>query len=100
MDARTAADYLQLTRGALLGLLSREKVEAIDVGAKLRRWRKRDLDEMIAQLPAYGSGRPAGASGPGEGGMDRALAAVERRAAAPRPTNGNRHEVRQSRPAS
>ncbi|WP_041373473.1 hypothetical protein [Phenylobacterium zucineum] len=101
MDLDTAADYLQLRRGALLRVLARENVQAVDVGARLLRWRRRDLDDLVAHLPAYGSGRQAATSRPGEEGMDRVLAAVERRALARRgKTNRIRHEVRESRPAS
>ena len=78
MDLRTASDYLNLARGSLLGLLSREQVHPVDVGAKLRRWRRRDLDNLIERLPAYGAGRPA--APPAAPGTDVALAAVERRA--------------------
>lgn len=89
MDLRTASDYLNLGRGSLLGLLSREQVHPVDVGAKLRRWRKRDLDNLIERLPAYGSGRTA--ADPGVPGLDLALAAVERRALSRHSLGGRRH---------
>lgn len=85
MDLGTAGDYLALKPASLLRLLGRENIQAVDVGAKLRRWRRRDLDDLIARLPPRGlRGSTAASDDKQDGNLDRALAAVERRAQRPR----------------
>lgn len=76
MDDRTAAAYLRLGRGSLRSLLAREGVSPVPLGLRLRRWRRTDLDALLARLPQAADARdPAGL----------ALAAIERRLArAPR----------------
>lgn len=97
MDLRTAGEYLALRPSTVVRFLERQAVPAVDLGVRLRRWRKRDLDVLIARLPPYGAGDHAPSQEEG-GGMDQAIEAVERRA---RRRRGNDcHEVRQSRPAS
>jgi hypothetical protein len=76
MDLETASQYLSLAPGSLVAFLRRNGVESVDLGARLRRWRREDLDALISRAPAVGSARPArvyAAIG------EEALAAVERR---------------------
>lgn len=81
MDLQTAGEYLQLKPSTLASLLGRECVHAVDVGARLRRWRRRDLDTLIERLPAAGfRGSPGLSNDKEEKGTERAIAAVERRA--------------------
>lgn len=76
MDLATASDYLSLAPGSLVAYLRRHGVEPIDVGARLRRWRKEDLDLLISRRPEIGS-EPARRVLTQLG--EDALAAVERR---------------------
>lgn len=101
MDLETAGDYLGLSAGSLISLLRRENVSPVDVGGRVRRWRRQDLDELVERLPACWPREAE--EGRGEGAqLDSALAAVERRALGRRsPARGRiAHEVRQSHPAA
>jgi len=101
MDLQTAGDYLGLSAGALIGLLKRENVSPVALGGRARRWRRRDLDDLVERLPACWPREAE--EGPAETvQLDRALAAVERRALGRSGVNGRRiaHEVRQSHPAA
>ena len=48
MDLTTAGDYLALAPNSLLELLRREHISPVDLGLKLRRWRRKDLDSLEA----------------------------------------------------
>ena len=101
MDLSTAGDYLAIAPGSLLSLLRREHVSPVDLGLKLRRWRRRDLDDLVERLPM--TWVQAARRDPDERTqIDAALAAVEQRARAARQrlTKGARREVRQSHPAA
>lgn len=95
MDLRTAAEYLSLAPGSALSLMHRENVRPIELGARLRRWRRSDLDALLDALGGLRREGDSAAHASSEEGLDRALAAVERRAAR-RPRNP--HEARQAHP--
>lgn len=76
MDLATASEYLSLSPGTLVAYLQRHGVQRVDLGARLRRWRKEDLDQLISRTPAIGS--PAVRCVLAKAGED-AIAAVERR---------------------
>lgn len=101
MTLETAGDYLGLSTGSLIGLLRRENVSPVDLGGRVRRWRRRDLDALVERLPACWP-REAEEGGDETVQLDRALAAVERRAHGRRGADGGRitHEIRQSHPAA
>lgn len=83
MDLGTAGDYLAIAPGSLLALLRREHVSPVDLGIKLRRWRRRDLDDLVERLPmTWVQGLRADRDEPTQ--HDAALAAVERRTLAAR----------------
>jgi hypothetical protein len=84
MDQRTAAAYLGVGVGTLRVLLRRLGVEPLTLGLRLRRWRRSDLDAVIAQLPLTRRTLFGDSCASAETGVDCALAAVERRASAPR----------------
>lgn len=87
MNLETASQYLSLAPGSLVAFLRRNGIQSIDVGARLRRWRREDLDELIARTPGVGSRPPASVSARvGE----EALAAVERRSFTHRKTRRRR----------
>jgi hypothetical protein len=100
MDLATAGDYLALAPGSLINLLRRENVSPVEIGGRLRRWRRRDLDALIERLPLQWARAP---DAPTEEQTDaeNALRAVERRSQLRRKpvTGGRGHEVRQSHPA-
>lgn len=100
MDLTTAGDYLALAPGSLLSLLRRERVAPVDLGVKLRRWRRSDLDELVERLPMTWV-QDARRDPQERQVTEAALAAVERRARAARRRSSERssHEVRQSHPA-
>jgi hypothetical protein len=77
MDLATASEYLSLAPGSLVAFLRRNGIQSLDVGARLRRWRRQDLDALISRTPAIGSPEPRRVL-PTLG--EDALAAVERRA--------------------
>jgi len=96
MDLQTAADYLALAPGSLVGLLRREGIFPVELGARLRRWRRSDLDIVVERLPHRWVERQTSCKDD-DIGVDCALAAVERRIEARRRASGGRaHEVRQS----
>lgn len=99
MDLTTAGDYLALAPGSLLGLLRREHVSPVDLGLKLRRWRRKDLDELVERLPLTWV-QEARLDPDDRARADAALAAVERRARAAQQRTSRRgpREVRQSHP--
>jgi excisionase family DNA binding protein len=72
MDEATAAAYLQLSRRSLRRLLARERLGPLQLGLRLRRWRRTDLDALLERLPLLGSA--------GDQAAEAALAAVDRRA--------------------
>lgn len=83
MDLGTAGDYLAIAPGSLLALLRREHVSPVDLGIKLRRWRRRDLDDLVERLPmTWVQGMRGDRDERTQ--IDAALAAVERRARATR----------------
>lgn len=84
MDETTAAAYFGVSLATLRRLLRRLGVEPLSLGVKLRRWRRSDLDEVIARLPLARGTLFADSCADAETGVDCALAAVERRASAPR----------------
>jgi hypothetical protein len=101
MDLETAGHYLALAPGSLVGLLRREKVPPVDLGARIRRWRRKDLDDLVDRLPPAASVIGEAACAESKDGVDWALAAVERRAAAMRKAARRRpREIRQSHPAA
>jgi hypothetical protein len=82
MDLDTAGAYLTLAPGSLINLLRRENIAPVEVGARLRRWRRQDLDALLERLPRLASPRTFAAPPRGpEDEIDRALACVDRRAA-------------------
>lgn len=83
MDLQTASDYLALAPGSLAGFLSRQGVEPVALGARLRRWRRCDLDAVVDRLPLRSVVNPTPCQDD-EIGVEWALAAVERRARAGR----------------
>lgn len=101
MDLSTAGDYLAIAPGSLLSLLRREHVSPVDLGLKLRRWRRRDLDDLVERLPMTWV---QGARGDPDvrRQTEAALAAVEQRARAAtrRTTKRSSREIRQSHPAA
>lgn len=101
MDLSTAGDYLGLSAGALIGLLRRENVSPVDLGGRVRRWRRQDLDALVERLPACWT-KEAEEGDCEAAQLDRALAAVERRAHGRGAAAGRRiaHEVRQSHSAA
>ena len=101
MDLATAGDYLALAPSSLLGLLRREHVSPVDLGLKLRRWRRKDLDQLVERLPLTWV-QDARRDPDDRVRTDAALAAVERRsrAALKRSTTRGPREVRQSHPAA
>jgi hypothetical protein len=50
MDLATAAAYLQLSAASARRLFRRERLEPIGLGLRCRRWRRADLDELLARL--------------------------------------------------
>jgi hypothetical protein len=100
MDLATAGDYLALTPGSLINLLRRENVSPVEIGGRLRRWRRRDLDALVERLPLRWAG-PADAPADDEPDVESALKAVERRSQLRRRQVARRraHEVRQPHPA-
>jgi hypothetical protein len=99
MDLDTAGAYLRLAPGRLVSLLRRENVAPVDLGLRLRRWRRADLDELIARLPSVGRLPDTDSCADAKQGVDWALAAVERRSVASRRARRRPREVRQSHPA-
>ncbi len=101
MDLATAGDYLALAPGSLLGLLRREHVSPVDLGFKARRWRRRDLDELVDRLPMTWV-QEARRDPDERTRIDAALAAVEQRtrAAQRRTSQRSSREVRPSHPAA
>lgn len=101
MDLTTAGDYLALAPSSLLGLLRREHVSPVDLGLKLRRWRRKDLDDLVERLPLTWV-QNARRDPDERARTDAALAAVERRARAAQQRVSRRgpHEVRPSHPAA
>lgn len=83
MDLATAGDYLALAPGSLLSLLKRERVAPVALGVKLRRWRRRDLDDLVERLPMTWV-QDARRDADEHQAVEAALAAVERRAHAAR----------------
>ncbi|RAK52613.1 hypothetical protein [Phenylobacterium deserti] len=103
MDLATAAAYLTLGPGTAASLLRRENVAPIVVAARLKRWRREDLDALVQRLAGQGIAGEGACQAMLEG-FDWALAAVERRARSPRSERGGSgprrpDEVRQPRPA-
>jgi len=94
MDLATAGAYLTLAPGTAARLLARENVEPVQVGARLKRWRRSDLDQLVARL-ADPPGAFEAAAFAAVQGFDWALKAVEARAAKRRPPPRRLHEVRQ-----
>lgn len=101
MDLTTAGDYLALAPNSLLGLLRREHVSPVDLGLKLRRWRRKDLDDLVERLPLTWV-RDARQDPDERTRTDAALAAVERRVRAAQQRTARRgpREVRQSHPTA
>jgi predicted DNA-binding transcriptional regulator AlpA len=101
MDLATVSAYLALAPGSVASLLRRENIFPVELGGRFKRWRRSDLDALIARLPARGA--PAEpACQPLESGVDWALAAVERRSSTQRRRSASRRpgEVRQPHPAA
>lgn len=101
MDLTTAGDYLALAPSSLLSLLKREHVSPVDLGLKARRWRRRDLDDLVERLPMSWVQEERGDREVRQQ-SEAALAAVERRARSVRrrQSQGSSREVRQSYPAA
>lgn len=100
MDLGTAGAYLTLAPGSLIALLRRENIAPVDVGARLKRWRRQDLDALIERLPRSGPPAPERRTLDPEDDADTALARVERRTARRRKPMGRRpDEIRQPHPA-
>lgn len=100
MDLGTAGAYLTLAPGSLISLLRRENIAPVDVGARLKRWRRQDLDALIERLPRSGPPSSERRTLDPEDEPDTALARVERRTALRRKPMGRRSdEIRQSHPA-
>ena len=100
MDLGTAGAYLTLAPGSLLSLLRREHISPVKVGARLKRWRRQDLDALVERLPRSPTSAPDGPPQDPEDEVDVALARVDRRASRSRkPVRPKPDEVRQSHPA-
>lgn len=57
MDERMAAAYCSICPVTFQALASRYGVAPVDMGARVTRWRKRDLDGLVDRLPARGDPR-------------------------------------------
>ena len=97
MDLTTAGDYLALAPGSLLSLLRREHVSPVDLGLKLRRWRRRDLDDLVERLPMTWV-QEARRDPDERTRLDAALAAVEQRTRTARQRTSTR-SLREVRPS-
>jgi hypothetical protein len=53
-EARAAAYCGEISVPTFRALTARYKVPAVDMGARLLRWRKADLDRLVDSLPARG----------------------------------------------
>src|SRR5690349_4513067 len=54
MDRRTVAAFLGMSPRSAVRLLTREGVEPVRLGLRLRRWRRADLEGMAARLATAG----------------------------------------------
>ena len=97
MDLTTAGDYLAIAPGSLLSLLRREHVSPVDLGLKLRRWRRRDLDDLVERLPMTWVQNARG-DPDSRRQAEAALAAVEQRARAAKHRTAKR-STREVRPS-
>lgn len=90
MDARMAAAYMGVGVRSLRLLLRRFGVAPLELGVRLRRWRRSDLDALIAALPLSGQTLFGDSCASPGSGVDCALHAVERRMGATRRTRSDR----------
>jgi len=54
MDSDMAAAYCSVCPVTFQALAGRYGVAPVDMGARVTRWRKRDLDTLVDRLPARG----------------------------------------------
>lgn len=80
MDLATAASYLQLSPASTNRLFRREGLQPLGLGLRRRRWRRGDLDDLLARL-----GRAAHDE---DGAAAQALLAIESRLRQGKPGSG------------
>lgn len=81
MNAATAALYLEISSGSFLALARRTRIQPVDLGLGVVRWRRDDLDRLVAELPHRGG---AATPEPANCDFDAALARSSKRLAEPR----------------
>lgn len=80
MDEDRAAEYCgEISVPTFKAMTARYKLQPVDMGARLLRWRKADLDRMIDSLPARGAPSPPEAANAPES-FDDAVRKAEKRA--------------------
>lgn len=79
MDEETAAAYLGVGVTSFRAIAAGAGARPVDLGLRLLRWRKSDLDRVVEALPLRGETLPP--CHPPEAAIDLALAAVARRSA-------------------
>ena len=76
MDEDMSSSYLQMERRTFRALATSHHLAPVDVGARLLRWRRTDLDRLVEALPAKGETLQAGSPGPT---IEETIARVSRR---------------------
>jgi predicted DNA-binding transcriptional regulator AlpA len=79
MNAETGALYLGLSEAGFRALVRREQIRPVDMGMRLVRWRRGDLDALVTALPAYGLNQREGGAAADD--FDAALERSARRGA-------------------
>jgi len=64
MDAATGALYLEISPASFQALVRRAAIRPVDLGLGVVRWRRSDLDDLVARLPVRGGGTQADVSPP------------------------------------
>jgi hypothetical protein len=82
MDEAMASAYLDVAPATFRAIAARAKVAPVDLGHRLTRWRRRDLDALVDKLPARSNpAEPQAANQPDPAdAADEALRRAERRA--------------------
>lgn len=55
LDEELGAAYLSVGRSTFQGVVARAKINPVDMGAEVVRWRRVDLDRLIDSLPPRGA---------------------------------------------
>lgn len=55
LDEDLAAAYLHMSPESFRAVTAQNKVAPVDMGLRLLRWRRRDLDALVDRLPARGA---------------------------------------------